>query len=51
MFQKGGVDIQMLKGKSASRFDLYKNTQGDIYKMQKRGRGMPDETGLNIFDF
>lgn len=50
--KKGGEDIHDLKGgKNASKRDLYKNKNGDIFVKPKGGRGPGDPTGLNINDF
>ncbi len=50
MLKKAGYDIHYLKGgKNASKFDLFKDSNtGEIFKMLKGGKGMPDPTGLNI---
>ncbi|MBD2307080.1 hypothetical protein H6G17_16385 [Chroococcidiopsis sp. FACHB-1243] len=50
--QAGGEDIHELKGKrNASKRDLYKDREGNIYVMPKGGRGAGEPTGLNINDF
>jgi RHS repeat-associated protein len=50
--QKSGIDIHELKGgKGASRFDLYKDSNGDIWIKRKGGGGEADPTGFNIKDF
>ncbi len=50
--KEGDVDIHDLKGGDhASRRDLYKDAQGNIYVKPKGGRGPGEETGLNINDF
>jgi hypothetical protein len=47
-----GIDIHKLKGgKGASRFDLYKDRQGNIFIKRKGGGGEADPTGLNIKDY
>lgn len=47
-----GIDIHELKGgKGASRFDLYKDSHGNIFIKRKGGGGEADPTGLNIKDF
>jgi hypothetical protein len=46
-----GEDIHELKGKkNASKRDLYKDRDGNIYVKPKGGRGPGEETGLNIND-
>jgi RHS repeat-associated protein len=53
----GEVDKMIDKGihphdlKPDSKYDLYKNGNGDIFVRRKKGRGEPDPTGLNINDF
>lgn len=50
--KEGGVDIHELKGKkNASKRDLYKDAEGNIYVKPKGGREPGEETGLNINDF
>ncbi len=52
--EEGGVDIHDLKDDvpgGASKGDLYKDRNGDIYVKPKGGRGYGMETGLNINDF
>ena len=50
--QKSGVDVHELKGgKGASRYDLYKDRQGNIIVKRKGGKGEGEATGLNIKDF
>jgi Bacterial toxin 33 len=50
--KEGGVDIHELKGKNnASKRDLYKDAEGNIYVKPKGGRGPGEDTGLNINDF
>ena len=49
--QKNGYDVHELKGgKNASRFDLYKDKEGNIYVKPKGGGGDGDPTGININD-
>lgn len=50
--QNGGVDVHELKGgKNASKFDLYKNRDGEVFVKPKGGKGPGDATGLNIRDY
>ncbi len=50
--EDGGEDVHEIKGgKNASRRDLYKDADGNIYVKPKGGRGLGEETGLNINDF
>ena len=50
--QKGGENIHLLKGKRhASKRDLYKDTEGNIYVKPKGGTGTGEFTDLNINDF
>lgn len=42
-------DLKPQKG--GSKFDLYKNGNGDIFVRRKKGTGEPDPTGLNINDY
>lgn len=50
--QDADIDIHDPKGgKNASKYDLYKNRDGDILVKPKGGRGSGDPTGLNINDF
>ncbi len=51
--KKGGVDIHKLKGGrgSRSRFDLYKDRNGDVYVARKGGTGEFEHTGVNVKDF
>jgi hypothetical protein len=46
--KKNGVDIHELKGKGSSRYDLYKDRNGNVYQMLKGGRGEPQSTGINL---
>ncbi|HKR60080.1 MAG TPA: RHS repeat-associated core domain-containing protein [Pyrinomonadaceae bacterium] len=47
-----GIDIHELKGgKGASRFDLYKDSNGNVFIKRKGGGGEADPTGYNIRDF
>ena len=47
--EKAGYDIHDLKGgKNASKYDLYKDTKGNIYVKPKRGRGPGDPKGINL---
>jgi hypothetical protein len=49
--QKNDYDVHELKGgKNASRFDLYKDKEGNIYIKPKGGIGDGDPTGININD-
>jgi len=49
--QENGYDVHELKGgKNASRFDLYKDREGNIYVKPKGGGGDGDPTGININD-
>ncbi len=43
-----GEDIHELKGKGSSRYDLYKDKDGNVYQMLKGGKGEPEKTGINI---
>jgi RHS repeat-associated protein len=50
--QGNGIDIHELKGgKGASRYDLYKDSKGEIYVKRKGGKGEGEATGLNIKDY
>jgi len=52
LLQEGGIDIHELKGgKNASKYDLYKDRQGNIYIKRKGDSGEGEDTGLNINDF
>ena len=49
--QDAGEDIHALKGsKNASKLDLFKDSDGNIYVKPKDGSGPGDPTGLNIND-
>ena len=45
--EDAGHDIHELKGDS-SKFDLYKDKAGDVYKLLKQGRGAPESVDVNI---
>jgi hypothetical protein len=46
------IDVHELKGsRHASRRDLYKEQDGNIYVKPKGGEGLGEPTGLNINDF
>lgn len=46
------IDVHDLKGgRSASKLDLYKDRDGNIYIKPKGGSGAGEPTGLNINDF
>jgi hypothetical protein len=46
------IDIHELKGaRNASKRDLYKDKDGNIYVKPKGGEGLGETTGLNINDF
>ncbi|CCQ54209.1 MULTISPECIES: polymorphic toxin type 33 domain-containing protein [Crocosphaera] len=50
--KQSGADIHDLKGgKNASKKDLYKDEQGNIYIKLKGGIGLGEATGLNVNDF
>lgn len=50
--KQAGFDIHELKnGRRASKKDLYKDKEGNIYVKLKRGIGEGEFTGLNINDF
>lgn len=50
--KQAGINIHELKGKrNASRKDLYKDSEGNIYIKPKDGQSTGDETGLNINNF
>ena len=52
MLKKGGIDIEELKGsKGASKYDLYKDRDGNIYQKPKGGKGNGEPVDLNIKDF
>jgi Bacterial toxin 33 len=47
--KQGDVDIHELKGgKNASKRDLFKDKEGNIYIKPKGGRGRGEDTGLNV---
>lgn len=47
--EKAGWDVHELKGgKNASKYDLYKDRDGNIYVKPKGGRGPGDPTGINV---
>jgi hypothetical protein len=47
-----GYDIHDLKGgKGASRYDLFKDKQGNVYVKPKSGTGPGDPLGINIKNF
>ena len=49
--QNSGIDPHDLKPKQhGSRYDLFKDADGNIYVMNKDGSGEPDATGININD-
>ena len=49
--QNSGIDPHDLKPKKhGSRYDLFKDKDGNIYVMNKDGSGEPDGTGININD-
>lgn len=50
--KQAGCDIHELKnGRKASKKDLYKDRDGNIYVKLKGGIGEGEFTGLNINDF
>jgi|APLow6443716910_1056828.scaffolds.fasta_scaffold12748_4 hypothetical protein len=50
--KQAGFDIHELKnGRKASKKDLYKDKEGNIYVKLKGGIGEGEFTGLNINDF
>jgi Bacterial toxin 33 len=50
--KEGDVDVHELKGgKNASKQDLFKDREGNIYVKPKGGRGPGEPTGLNVNDF
>ncbi|MFE1746280.1 polymorphic toxin type 33 domain-containing protein [Coleofasciculus sp. H7-2] len=50
--KEGGIDIHELKGgRNASKKDLYKDRDGNIYIKPKGGQALGEPTGLNINDF
>ena len=47
--QESGIDPHNLKPrKHSSRYDLFKDIEGNIYVMNKDGSGQPEITGINI---
>ncbi len=49
--QNSGIDPHDLQPKKhGSRYDLFKDEDGNIYVMNKDGSGEPDATGININD-
>ena len=47
--QESGIDPHDLKPrKHSSRYDLFKDREGNIYVMNKDGSGQPETTGINI---
>lgn len=49
--QNSGIDPHDLKPKKhGSRYDLFKDADGNIYVMNKDGSGEPDAIGININD-
>ncbi len=51
MLEKAGYDVHDLKGgKRASKYDLYKDKDGNIYQKPKDGTGPGEELGININD-
>jgi hypothetical protein len=47
--QESGIDPHELKPrKHSSRYDLFKDREGNIYVMNKDGSGKPEITGINI---
>lgn len=49
--QSSGINPHELKPKKhGSRYDLFKDADGNIYVMNKDGGGEPDATGININD-
>jgi hypothetical protein len=52
ILKKNGIDIHDLKGeRHVGQWDLFKDTNGNIYIKPKNGTGPGDPTGLNINDF
>ncbi|MBI2011746.1 hypothetical protein HYS91_03180 [Candidatus Daviesbacteria bacterium] len=51
MLQKGGENIHQIKGKGSSKYDLFKDKDGNIYQKPRDGQGPGEPTGLNIKDF
>jgi RHS repeat-associated protein len=51
ILQNAGHDIHELKGNdNASKYDLYKDTAGNVYVKPKGGKGPGEETGINVKD-
>ena len=49
--QHSGIAPHDLKPKKhGSRYDLFKDVDGNIYVMNKDGSGEPDVTGINLND-
>jgi len=49
--EKAGHDIHELKGgKNASKYDLFKDKNGNVYIKPKNGKGPGDPTGINLND-
>jgi len=49
--EEAGEDAHSLKGKKGgSRFDLYKDSNGNVYEVLKGGRGEPNPMNINIKD-
>lgn len=47
--QDSGIDPHALKPKKhSSRYDLFKDREGNIYVMNKDGSGKTETTGINI---
>lgn len=50
--KQSGIDVHALKGgRGASKLDLYKDADGNIYIKLKGGTSSGEPTGLNINDF
>ncbi|MGV0025827.1 polymorphic toxin type 33 domain-containing protein [Phormidesmis priestleyi] len=50
--KQSGIDIHELKGgRNASKLDLYKDENSNIYIKPKGGNSSGDPTGLNLDDF
>jgi len=51
MLQDAGYDIHDLKGgRSASKYDLFKDADGNIYQKPKNGTGPGEDLGINLND-
>lgn len=51
LLKNAGYDIHELKGgKSASKYDLFKDDFGNIYQKPKSGNGPGEDLGINIYD-